>query len=330
MDKTFPELVKGSFKNRVFSLIPDGPVKDWLWWKYMRSRLSAPQKQISELDREITGQDEEFLFVKVRGGLTFYGWKSPESLHRYWNYSDKSTKFKFFGILWDIVSRYKYPQAIPIAPPYPSAYRRSCYHHSGSIVDMKISPERKLLLTEKFTPRLGDVVLDVGAYIGYGTMKLSEMVGSGGKVIAFECNPEIWKLLVKNISENRLSNVTLVERAAWNKNEAVMLGEAELQGRSLIEGSKTLKVIGATVDSVVEELGLSKINLISLTINGAEIEALQGAKGTLERFHPNVSAIGWVYRNRQPVWKTTKPFLESIGYTCLVGGHGRVIAWMEA
>ena len=329
MGKTFPERVKGSFKNRVFSSIPDGKIKDWVWWQYMKGKLGALQQEILTLDVEESGESEGFFFVKLRGGLTFYDWGTPQSFRSFWSHSDKQRDFLTFGVLDDIITRYKYPQAIPIAPPFPSSFGHTCYHHSGSIGDMKISPEQKFLLTERFTPKFGDIFLDVGAYIGFGTMRLSELVGSQGKVIAFECNPDIQKLLVKNVLENKLSNVTVIDKAIWNKNEEVMLGEAEPQGRSLIEGNKTLKVEGITIDSIVEELKLPKVDFISLTINGAEIEALQGAKRTLERYHPSLSAIGWVHRSGQPVWKTTKPFLESIGYTCLVGGHGRVVAWKD-
>jgi len=325
MDKTFPERVKGSLKNRVFSKIPESRAKDWLWWQYMRGKFGALRKEILNLDVEESGWSEGFYFVKLRGGLTFYDWETPQSFRSFWAHSNKQTDFLTFGVLDDIVTRYKYPQAIPIAPPFPSSFGHTCYHHSGSIVDMEVSPEQKLLLTERFTPRSGDVFLDVGAYIGFGTMRLSELVGSKGKVIAFECNPDIQRLLVKNVLENKLSNVTVIGKGVWNKNESVMLGDAEPQGRSLIEGTSGMEIEGITIDS----LKLDRVNFISMTINGAELEALEGARETLEKLHPNLSIIGWVYREGQPIWKRVKPMLESFGYTCLVGGRGRVIAWKD-
>ena len=325
MSKTFSERVKGSFKNRVFESIPDGQLKDWLWWQYQKSALSILRDEILALDIEKTGKDEGFLFVKLRNGLTFYGWKTPESSRRYWKHFGREDGFEFFDILEAIIVRYKYPQSIPIGTPLSKGWSHSYYHHSGVIGDMRTSPEQKLLLTQRFIPKLGNTVLDVGAFMGYGTMKLSQLVGPSGQVIAFECNPSTFDLLTKNILENRLNNVLLMGKAAWNKSERIMLGEGEPQGRSLIEGIPTVEVEGIAIDS----LKLDRVDFISFTINGAELEALEGARQTLERLHPNLSVIGWVYRDGQPIWKRVKPYLESLGYKCLVGGRGGVLAWKE-
>ena len=45
----------------------------------------------------------------------------------------------------------------------------------------------------------GDVVLDIGANIGYYTLIFAKLVGNSGKVFAFEPEPENFKILQKNI-----------------------------------------------------------------------------------------------------------------------------------
>ena len=59
----------------------------------------------------------------------------------------------------------------------------------------------------------GDVVLDVGANVGYYTLIFAECVGETGKVFAFEPDPTNFALLKKNIEANGVKNVVLVQKA---------------------------------------------------------------------------------------------------------------------
>jgi tRNA G37 N-methylase Trm5 len=58
-----------------------------------------------------------------------------------------------------------------------------------------------------FIPRPNDVVIDVGANIGYFTIYASRKVGKDGLVIALEPMDEAYNCLMKNIRLNRLNNV---------------------------------------------------------------------------------------------------------------------------
>ena len=69
----------------------------------------------------------------------------------------------------------------------------------------------------------GDVVLDIGANIGYYTLILAKCVGKEGKVFAFEPEPNNFSLLKKNIQINGYKNVVLVQKAVSNKNEKLMM-----------------------------------------------------------------------------------------------------------
>ncbi len=60
----------------------------------------------------------------------------------------------------------------------------------------------------------GDTVYDIGANIGYVSLSLAKRVGSGGRVVAFEPIPRNADLLRRNIEDNKLTNVQLLEVAA--------------------------------------------------------------------------------------------------------------------
>ncbi len=58
----------------------------------------------------------------------------------------------------------------------------------------------------------GDVVVDIGAHIGYYTLLAARTVGKDGKVFAFEPDPDNYALLVKNVEMNGYNNVTAVQK----------------------------------------------------------------------------------------------------------------------
>ena len=59
----------------------------------------------------------------------------------------------------------------------------------------------------------GDIIVDVGANIGYYTVLFADKVGKKGKIIAIEPDPINFEILQKNIKENKLFNVVAVQAA---------------------------------------------------------------------------------------------------------------------
>src|SRR2546422_5286600 len=65
--------------------------------------------------------------------------------------------------------------------------------------------------------KTGDVVLDIGAHIGYYTLMFAELVGPHGKVFAFEPVPSNFALLQKNVQFNGYHSVALIQKAVSDK-----------------------------------------------------------------------------------------------------------------
>ena len=61
----------------------------------------------------------------------------------------------------------------------------------------------------------GDLVIDVGANIGYYTLIFAKLVGEKGKVYAFEPEPRSFKLLKKNVEENKYQNIMMVPQLKY-------------------------------------------------------------------------------------------------------------------
>jgi len=89
----------------------------------------------------------------------------------------------------------------------------------------KYEPYLTKLMLSKI--KAGDVVIDIGANIGYDTVLFADKVGKKGKVIAIEPDPTNFEILQKNIKENKLFNVVAVQAAVGNENKKMKIFESE-------------------------------------------------------------------------------------------------------
>ena len=78
-------------------------------------------------------------------------------------------------------------------------------------------------IIEHFTPKQGDIVVDIGAHMGRYTIISSKRVGTNGKVIAIEAHPGNFEMLNRNIKLNQLTNVIPLNYAVYSKETKIKL-----------------------------------------------------------------------------------------------------------
>src|SRR5688572_19992157 len=78
-------------------------------------------------------------------------------------------------------------------------YKSYCrtWNYFNDLIIMTIHEDDMLQL---FNPSEGDIVVDVGAYVGRYTLTSSKRVGENGKVIAIEADPSHYRMLNKNLN----------------------------------------------------------------------------------------------------------------------------------
>lgn len=132
----------------------------------------------------------------------------------------------------------------------------------------------------------GDVVLDLGANIGYYAVLFAKRVGKGGRVFAFEPDPRNLPVLRKNVEANGYKNVTVVEKAVSDRNGKLKLfltGTSD--SNSIYEFSKGLpsvEVETVSLDEFFREYG-GKVDIVKMDIQGAEYAALMGMKELVKK-----------------------------------------------
>jgi FkbM family methyltransferase len=134
------------------------------------------------------------------------------------------------------------------------------------------------------------VVLDCGANVGmFSRMALN--LGTG-KVVCCEPSPEAAACLrltfAAEIQEGRLA---VVQKALWDKTETLEFSITNRTNpgthRVVTESQPgTISVEATTVDCIVKELALPRVDFIKIDIEGAESRALRGATATVQKFRP--------------------------------------------
>jgi len=143
----------------------------------------------------------------------------------------------------------------------------------------------------------GAVFFDVGAHIGYDTLKASTVVGDAGRVVAFEPNPNTLVQLRANIEASRSRNVVVQPIACTDSEQMLTLfdstpggnsGSSSLSQANAGNRTRSYTVRGRPIDDVVAELGLNRVDVLKADVEGAELLVLRGATQTLTRFHPKL------------------------------------------
>lgn len=141
--------------------------------------------------------------------------------------------------------------------------------------------------------KYGNVFMDIGANIGCYSLIASKIVGLEGEVHAFEPVSKVFDKMLFNIQLNQLSNITTNRKAVYESSGLLefFLSSNENAGMSGIfhhdtESGEIEKVESITIDEYVEKKNITRIDLIKIDIEGAELFALKGMKNTINQFKP--------------------------------------------
>jgi FkbM family methyltransferase len=136
-----------------------------------------------------------------------------------------------------------------------------------------------------YSPKEGDVIVDVGAGRGEDTYTFSEGVGETGRVIAIEASPRSFAILNSFCQLNRLRNVTTVHAALMEKPGIVRIVEDDSSWTQdsvkYGDDARGIEVRGITFDEMYVQNGLKDIAFIKMNIEGAERYALLGMQAVL-------------------------------------------------
>ena len=129
-------------------------------------------------------------------------------------------------------------------------------------------------------------IIDVGANIGFLSIKFSKWISKKGLVIAIEPEPLNVQLLKQSLGEKQISNVEVINGAAAEKEGALFLKLNPLNPADHRLSDQGIPIKAFTIDSLLDGKGRLPVSLIKIDVQGAETRVLQGAKNTISQYKP--------------------------------------------
>ena len=132
----------------------------------------------------------------------------------------------------------------------------------------------------------GMTFVDVGANVGYFTALGAARVGRTGRVVAFEPSPYAFRRLQSMVKQNHLSQVETCNVALGDCADRLnlYLGVNSVNHTPTMiphENTTTTSVEVRTLDVEMDRLGVKKIDLMKIDVEGYEPKVLAGAKRLL-------------------------------------------------
>lgn len=161
------------------------------------------------------------------------------------------------------------------------------------------------------------VYVDAGAYDGDTVKKFIEFQdGEFQKVAAFEMDKNNYDKIDFGSFDKR---VKFYNCGLWNEKKVVSAMSSEMASSFSEIGNKKAQVV--TLDEIMEN---EHVTLIKMDIEGAEVEALQGAAQTIKRDKPDLAIC--VYHRREDIWEIPLLLSEMVGqYKFYLRHHGDLI-----
>lgn len=189
----------------------------------------------------------------------------------------------------------------------------------------------KLLISRKQNFGDGVVAIDCGANIGVHTIEWAQAMHGWGEVVAFEAQERIYYALAGNIALNNCFNAKAIFAAVGSKKGEISVPlpnyfSPSSFGSLEIRKTPNTEFIGQQIS--YEEENCGKINLVMLDqydykrldfikidIEGMEMEALFGAKVSINKFKP-ILMIEKIKSNETDI----RNFLVQFGYQFFSAG----------
>ena len=135
----------------------------------------------------------------------------------------------------------------------------------------------------------GEVVIDIGANVGFFTKRFARWVSDGGFVIAVEPETSNFRRLQRNLDKSGTAAVVrTVQGVAAEQGGTLKLAVNPIHPGDHKIAAEGIDVTAFTIDELVRKEPATRVCLMKIDVQGAEERVLRGAQETIQRDHPAI------------------------------------------
>jgi FkbM family methyltransferase len=182
--------------------------------------------------------------------------------------------------------------------------------------------------------KLGDKVVDVGAYIGLYAIAIGKRVGTEGKVLAFEPDPVNFQNFKQHINLNQIDLIVEPINMAVGEKESIVHFKSGCDSQSSIQETLSSGNISVNCVSLDKYFKQSKLDILKIDVEGYEEKVLKGATNLLQDSQRSPRLIyievhPFAWSNVGTSWDSLLNFLTEHNYDVftLDGTPARQITW---
>lgn len=158
--------------------------------------------------------------------------------------------------------------------------KNPCWNISYKTIEKTV----RAIYCKNYLPKTGDVVVDLGAGVGFETVLFQRLVGEAGMVFAVEAHPKTASFLGLLCRKNGYKNVTVSQTAIGGSNGSVYIEDRNNHAANSIKEYQKdgIQVPMMTFDQFIREKNIKRINYMKINIEGAEEDAIKGMNESIK------------------------------------------------
>lgn len=172
-------------------------------------------------------------------------------------------------------------------------------------------------------PQPGEIFIDGGCF-DCGTDKefIKWCSGDYERIYAFEPDTISYERCLEECEKENIKKIEIYNKGLWNRKTKLSFQQTGRQGSSIGGGEEVIST--TSIDAIV---GDKSVSFIKLDVEGAELEALQGAEQTISKNHPRLAIC--IYHKPEDIVTIPEYILSLHNDYKLYIRHYRIDKWEE-
>ena len=180
----------------------------------------------------------------------------------------------------------------------------------------------------------GTTVLDVGGCYGEFALYASQCVGPAGRVLMLEPDADNIAIAKRNFELNGSpKNLEIVPAGLWKEKTTLCfnIGQGPMTSVTgvgeALAGSKIVEIAVESLPTLIERYTLDRIDFVKMDIEGAEMEAIEGAAKLPPQVKPRYAIASYHIVSGRRTADLLPAEFEKIGYKSRIGNERHLTTW---